>query len=984
MSPVCSRAERFGRIARFPRADPDGVVAAAGRRSPAPSSVSRLLAVALCALLTACLAEPAHAACDPLYFCETRYPTAASPDAPVVGDFNADGIADVAIANISGSVTVHFGRGSAGVGDGTFAPFVSYPVSGQPFGLAAGDFNADGIVDLVTANYQAGTVSVLLGQGVPGPADGTFAPPISYPAGGSGPWAIVTGDFNEDGITDLAVSLNNCSDQSIAVLLGHGENGIADGSFSPATRYPVGCYLAAVRTRDLDSDGILDLAVCVHYPGTFGVRRGLGSGGVGNGTFGPASFYGSNPNVYDLRFADFNADGISDAVTAGSLGLTVLRGRGTGGAGDGTFESLASFPSTGETAVEVGDFNLDGVTDLVSVSGGTNILRLYLGQSTGGVPNGQFTLALERSVGTGPIHIATGDFNGDGRPDLAIPDYFGGELSILLNVGPNPAPPEAAGWADGGVGLSRAAGDQTKPRAVADGAGGAIAVWEDRRGGPSAIYAQRVRRGGARVWTANGIPIGVDSTSHTEPRIAEDALGGAWIGWLQPAASSPSAVRIHHVSASGALAGGLPPEGITISGPGFVATDLALSGDGAGGVLVAYGGSESSADAALYCQHVGAGGLAAPGWPAVAGIRVGESSGAEAASFAAPDLSPDGAGGAAITWRTRRASACGAGEQGPCVFSGIARVGADGTLLHGDAFRFPEDDACGVPAGAGSQVIATQPSGSELIARRIGPTGAVEWTTPLCSAGGERHLAALTPQAEGGASIVWTDRRTGEWDLFASRVDSDGALASGWPANGLGVCLAAGDQVEPQALEASGQGLTLCWVERSAGGDDLYALQLDANGGLRAGWPAGGGPVCTAEGDQRAPVLVESAPGGAIVIWQDGRSDNGDIYAQRISDPALVDVDPAPARPGLALAGARPNPARGVVWAAFSLPDAAPASLELFDVAGRRLVARDVGGMGAGPHLASLGAAAPLPVGLYVLRLSSAGRAISRRVVVTN
>ena len=953
------------------------------RSSPIPSSIPRPLAVALCALFIACRIGSAHAACDPLYFCETRYPTNVGPDAPVVSDFNADGIADIAIANVGGSVTVHFGRGSAGVGDGTFAPFVSYPVSGQPFGLAAGDFNADGIVDLVTANYQAGTVSVLLGQGVPGPADGTFAPPISYPAGGSGPWAIITGDFDEDGITDLAVSLNNCTDQSLAVLLGRGENGIANGSFSPATRYPVGCYLASVRARDLDSDGILDLAVCVHSPGTFGVRRGLGSGGVGNGTFGPASFYGSNPNVYDLRLADFNADGISDAVTAGSLGLTVLRGLGSGGVGNGQFEAWSNLPSSGETAVEVGDFNLDGVIDLVSVSAGTNILRLYVGQTTGGVPNGQFTLALERSVGTGPIHIAPGDFNEDGRTDLAIANYFGGDLSILLNVGPNPAPPEAAGWADGGVGLSRAAGDQTNPRAVADGAGGAIAVWEDRRGGPSAIYAQRVSRSGERVWSANGIPIGADSTSHTQPRIAGDGLGGAWVGWLQPAASSPSAVRIHHVSAAGTPAGGLPPEGVTISGPGFVATDITLSADGAGGVLVAYGGSESSAEAALYCQHVGVAGSVAAGWPAAAGIRIAESSAAEGVSFTAPDLSPDGAGGAAITWQTRRASSCGAGEPGPCVFSGIARVGGDGTLLHGDAFRFPEDDACGVPAGAGSQVIATQPSGSELVARRIGPTGAVEWTTPICSAAGERHLAAVAPQAEGGASIVWTERSTGEWDLFASRVASDGALASGWPVNGLAVCLAAGDQAEPQVLEASGQGLTLCWVDRRAGSDDLYALQLDADGGLRAGWPAGGGAVCTAEGDQRAPVLVESAPGGAIVIWQDGRSDNGDIYAQRISDPALVDVDPAPAQPGLALAGARPNPARGVVWAAFSLPGAAPASLELFDLAGRRVFAREVGGMGAGSHLASLGAASRLPVGLYVLRLSSAGRAISRRVVVT-
>ena len=158
--------------------------------------------------------------------------------------------------------------------------------------------------------------------------------------------------------------------------------------------------------------------------------------------------------------------------------------------------------------------------------------------------------------------------------------------------------------------------------------------------------------------------------------------------------------------------------------------------------------------------------------------------------------------------------------------------------------------------------------------------------------------------------------------------------------------------------------------------------KLDANGVPRAGWPAGGRPVCSAAGDQRAAALVESPPGGAIVIWQDGRSDNGDIYAQRIPDAESVDVDPAPATPALALAGAQPNPARGVVWAAFSLEGGQPGSLELFDLAGRRILARDVGGMGAGSHLVRLDPGAPLAPGHYVLRLRTAAAALSRQVVV--
>src|SRR5262249_51865988 len=148
------------------------------------------------------------------------------------------------------------------------------------------------------------------------------------------------------------------------------------------------------------------------------------------------------------------------------------------------------------------------------------------------------------------------------------------------------------------------------------------------------------------------------------------------------------------------------------------------------------------------------------------------------------------------------------------------------------------------------------------------------------------------------------------------------------------------------------------------------------------GWPAGGSPVGTAAGERRARVVVQSDADGAIVIWQDERSGQGDIYAQRIPAAGLVDVDPVSAAPTLALVGARPNPARGVVWAAFSLRGDEPASLELFDLAGRRILARHVEGMGAGAHLVRLNPGVPPPAGFSVLRLRTTTRAISSQVTV--
>ena len=239
MSPFWSEAARFAWIGWARPSDPDGTPAGAGAGSRQTASPASLLVTALLGLAAASSSRTAQAACDPQFFCETLYPAGPSSHELVVGDFNADGIADIALANASGSVTVHLGRGQGGIGDGTFAPAVTYAVPGQPFGIAAGDFNADGIVDLATANLQAGTVSILLGQGVPGPADGTFAPPVSYGAG-VGAFALTTGDFNHDGATDLAVSINACGSGSVAILLGGSEYGVANGTFGPPTTFPVG------------------------------------------------------------------------------------------------------------------------------------------------------------------------------------------------------------------------------------------------------------------------------------------------------------------------------------------------------------------------------------------------------------------------------------------------------------------------------------------------------------------------------------------------------------------------------------------------------------------------------------------------------------------------------------------------------------------------------------------------------------------------
>src|SRR5207247_874127 len=133
-----------------------------------------------------------------------------------------------------------------------------------------------GRFDIAVANLASDNVSILIGRG-----DGTFAPPVNFPAG-AGPFNVVTGDFNQDGIADLAVPDNRAA--RVAVLLGRGSGGHGDGTFDAPALYPIVQVSTGIATGDFDNDGFVDLVVTCNYAGVVAVLRGRG-----DGTFDPPS-----------------------------------------------------------------------------------------------------------------------------------------------------------------------------------------------------------------------------------------------------------------------------------------------------------------------------------------------------------------------------------------------------------------------------------------------------------------------------------------------------------------------------------------------------------------------------------------------------------------------------------------------------------------------------------------------------------------------
>lgn len=184
-----------------------------------------------------------------------------------------------------------------------FGSGATYGAGTGPWGIVSGDFNGDGYPDLAVANHggpSPGTfgngVSVLLGK-----KDGTFNAAASYP-GGVGPTYLVRGDFNRDGKLDIATS--DTEADSVSVLAGNG-----DGTFRPAVSYPVGHLPAEITTADFNRDGYLDFAFPIQ--GTnLSVMLADGSGG-----FKPLVNYVVAAGCQSISWGDFNRDGKLDRFT---------------------------------------------------------------------------------------------------------------------------------------------------------------------------------------------------------------------------------------------------------------------------------------------------------------------------------------------------------------------------------------------------------------------------------------------------------------------------------------------------------------------------------------------------------------------------------------------------------------------------------------------------------------------------------------------
>jgi hypothetical protein len=479
--------------------------------------------------------------------------------------------------------------------------------------------------------------------------------------------------------------------------------------------------------------------------------------------------------------------------------------------------------------------------------------------------------------------------------------------------------------------LAAADGGQTTPLLVADGTGGAIAVWHDLRAAATDVdlFAQHVLADGTvdPAWPDNGTPVTRALGNQGDHVVVSDGAGGVLVAWSDTRLGVAQAdIFAQHLLASGIADPRWPADGLALCSAPAAQGFPAIASDGAGGGIVSWDDPRAGAFD-VFAQHVRANGTVDPAWP-VNGLAVCSAAGDQGRST----IVSDGAHGAVVAWSDTR-------------LANTSHIFAQHLLASGAVDPAWPVNGRGISAAAVSE------------------------TRPLAVADGT-----------GGALVNWQGFTT-QLNMYLQHVTAAGIVDPLWPAAGKPLSDAERQQSHAEIVADGTGGAIVVWQD----GDHLLAQHVLANAVTDPAYPPAGRPIASGPGAQVDAALVATGIDGAIVSWSDTRSGvDLDIFALQIANAAATDVPPPTVR-AVTFDLPRPNPGREALTLRFALPAASSVRLDIYDAAGRKVRALTAGSLPAGEQTLQwdfrddLGAG--VRAGIYLARLEVKGRVLTRKVV---